>query len=224
MHGLNPEDEALVEEVLADVQASVSCRIGLAGSLAQRALAPDIARELAGKKLHDIDLLLLETEGGVETPELYRRFRVLERRRTSPRYYGLKHRRSGMWVDLFEPSYPGTTVPATFLDREFEATRIETQLLHLAEDLVYRSRTGTPIRKKWQDKLRALYAWEGLDRARLEAEFDGHASRFAEAYPEAPKTLDGYVALALALPPTPRWRDQLFLLMWYLRRGNRLGQ
>lgn len=226
MYGLTSADTALVRRVIADAEASVNCRIGIGGSLAQRALSPTIAHELASQRLSDVDLLLINI--GSEEPateDLGRHFKLMERSVDNGSwYYGLIHRATGKWVDLFTWTYPGATTAAEFMGTTRELSALESQVLHLARDIHLRSKSRRlPIRVKWQRKLRRLYELQELDRARLESEFAAHRPYFASMYSEA-EDVEGYISSALRLRPTPPWRDWLFLIGWSLRKSERLGR
>jgi hypothetical protein len=218
--GLRTEDEEKVREVLKDVKECMNCEIGIAGSLAQRALSPIVAAALAGKPLNDIDLLLIgATEVSPETPELRLRFNVTEVVHASSWYYGLTHISTGIWVDLLSPSYNQRLVPVTLDGVEYRATSIESQILFLAHDILRRIKTGSPVRRKWLEKLSFLNSLEGLNREQLQDEYATHTPHFNSVLPQKetlPMLAADYIALASRQKQTPCIKEHLFLIYWKL--------
>ena len=219
MYGLREKDERIVAIVLEDVKKSITCEIGVGGSLAQRAVSPEMARMLEGKPVHDIDLILIDPgNASPALPSLHTDFHVMEKNSMSGWYFGLTHRKTGAWVDLFTPNYERARKPILFLGKEYEAETIESQVLYLAQNILWRAQTGQTIRRKWPNKLRALMGLHELDTDAIQSEFKGHPDYFASVLPpktELPANWHSYCELSFKQKCTPLWKDGLRAIKWY---------
>jgi hypothetical protein len=170
MHKLHAskDDLEVVSLVIRDVKESVTCDIGVGGSIAQRAIAVDL-EEIASRELKDSDIdLILLTNSYDSCPVLSsinKKFEVIEKNVSEDScYFGLVHKQTGKWVDLFPLLKDHKLKEIIVGSNVFLATSIESQIKYLANDLLTRARTGLPVRKKWIDKLRLLYEWQGLEK------------------------------------------------------------
>ena len=218
--GLQKEDYEKVRRILIDAKASLNCEIGLAGSLAQRAISPHVVKLLHGQRLNDIDLLLIgATNVPPETPELRKRFRVVEVLHERGWYYGLKHRSTGMWVDVFTAPFPLHTKTVSFDGETYKATSLESQILYLAHDILRRSAGCFPIRSKWIKKLSKLNGLLEIDRDVIQEEFTTHARHFSSVLrnpDNLSSSADAYIWLAASQKPTSYLSEKLFMIWWRL--------
>lgn len=216
---LSKEDAEKVALIIEDVRKSTVYEIGLAGSLAQRAISREIAESLRGQPLHDVDLLLLNTtESSPLNSSARALFDVFEETRTDEWYVGMRHRRTGMWVDLFGAPESQNILRIEFEGESIKATSIESQVLYLAQDILRRAGTDYPVRRKWVEKLERLSSLESTDWKTLENEFEDNRECLLSFMPEGSRAQDAreYVALAITQPITSRFADFLFLIRWFL--------
>ncbi len=223
---LRPEDQEKVRLVLTDIKKCMNCEIGIAGSLAQRALSSVVAETLAGKLLNDIDLLLVGmTTEPPETPELRQRFKITEVVHEHGWYYGITHISTGMNVDLFSPSDGQRLVTVEIDHTEYCATSLESQVLFLAHDILRRVRTGFPVRRKWLEKLLFLNSLKDLQREQMQSEYVAHVEHFHSVLPQKvkmPVLANDYIALASHQKQTSPIKEYFFLIYWklFLRKNQ----
>jgi hypothetical protein len=218
--GLREQDQQNLILILEDMGRSVSCEVGIAGSLAQRAVSSQIRGSLEGEPLHDIDLMLLGAgPSAPELPGLREFFRVLEVVHSeNSLYYGMIHKASGMWVDLFTPPYKQEFASVEISGRRYRVSRLESQMLYLAHDILHRAKTGYPIRTKWLVKLRTLCALPEIDWTAVESESKLHPEYLSSVLPGSEQvrlSAKDFIATALSKKPTSKFRDKLFLVWWY---------
>lgn len=202
---LSPREFRRVVHVLVDVKKSVSCGIALGGSLAQRVLLPSYGAHLAGKPLYDIDLVLLEgsIDRPVVTPEIKKYFYVLNIVESKGSYYfGLIHKKTLKWVDLFAEAYPREYATLDLAGEQYPATSLESQILWMARDMlsqISKGDAGQGIHQKHLARLELLLAAPETDHDALEREFSTHAAYYAKQLPETvtATTAQKYCAYAL---------------------------
>lgn len=117
-------------------------------------------------------------------------------------YFGLVHKKSKKWVDLFPLPYPWEFTKTVMGDTEYPTTLIESQVLYLAHDLFSRIRNGQSVREKWVKKLRFLCDHPDLNRERIKKEFEAHVDHFLAQLPtqaDKPKTTGEYIEMALRI-------------------------
>ena len=199
---LREEDYASLLIILRQVRDAVDCEIAICGSVAQRALLPDFAKEKAGMPLSDIDFALL---GGTYddcpvSPNIKNNFFITDINPSHGSYYfGMTHKKSKMWVDLFSVKYPQNLTTIVIDGKRFKAVSMESNSIYLARDFFCRIRAKMPLRQKWIDKLKWLTQQDILDWNAMEEEFannrDYLLSDTASVHP--PKSAKEFVALAI---------------------------
>ena len=224
--GLTESDASRIRGIIAEVESSVRCEIGIAGSIAQRALSTEIATVLKGKKPGDIDLLLISTDAAApELPRLRELFDVVEVVHDTGWYYGMRHKGTGTWVDLFTPLHSKNLASIELWGRTRFATALESQILYLAGDILRRSGTMYPIRSKWLTKLKQLNSLESVEWSKIQQEYNTHKEEFVSHFPkryQAPGDVKEFVRMALDKKATPKYKDKLFLIYWqfFLRKNK----
>lgn len=218
--GLRDADDKKVAQILRDAAVSMSCEIGIAGSLAQRALSLAIADRLRGTPLHDVDLLLIGSDdASPETPEFRKLFQVYEVVRNGKWYFGTKHRKTGMWVDFFSPRFAQPFAVAEIAESEYKLSSLESQILYLAHDLPSRRNKGFPVRRKWLRKLKLLYELPGIDQESLQRLYSDNREYFSSALGNgatAPVSAGDFVESTLRMKPSPLVSHWLFMAKWFL--------
>ena len=217
--GLLQGDARTVQQILDDANASLSCEIALAGSLAQRAISREMADALKDKPLQDVDLLLLcITAASPETPVLRQRFNVVEVLQNNGwvRWFGAQ----SLWYvgGSVHRAIPSTVEDRIDLRKTFPSIPVGEHYPVHCERHTGRSACQEPVRLKWIQKLKALNSLAEIDREMLREEFTAHAAYFASALRDPydlPANAEAYITLAAHKPPTPRWKDYLFLFWWY---------
>lgn len=219
---LAEEDKEKLTETLTDAKECLNYGIGIAGSVAQRALSRELSESLRSQPLHDVDLLLLGTiTGSPELPKLREKFKVFEVVNSEGWYYGMKHRRTGMSVDLFTPRRGQIMKQILINGDAYQATSIESQILYLAHDILRRKRGGYPIRRKWIEKIEGLTKLPTTDQQAIQEEYVNNLEYFdlvLPSYHKPIKSADDYIRLATSQRATPWIKEKIFLIRWFLFR------
>ena len=176
-----------VFSVIRDVQKSISCDIALGGSLAQRVLRPEFAKTLAGKRVSDIDLVLL---GGSLSacpvlPTIKKYFYITYIKEMHDGYYfGMIHKKTGRWVDLLTDPYEKQYKNIEIGGVSYKVSNLETQILWMARDIIWRIVKKLPIHKKYLNKLAWFLAAPSTDMAGLEQEYQSHQQHYLKKVPD----------------------------------------
>ncbi len=156
-----------IKEILSDVKGSITGELGIGGSLAQRFLAPELST-LKEKPIDksDLDLLLIPIAGPCEVrPSIKDQFLIIEISPSNGAYYfGLIHKKTKKWVDLFPKSDKSGLTPIEIDGVKYLAENIESQVAYLTKDILRRSSHNLPVREKWINKLRDLYSYSSLNK------------------------------------------------------------
>jgi len=157
-------------QILDDVKSSITGELGIGGSLAQRFLAPNLP-SLKEKLIDesDLDLLLLPIENACEvTPSIKDKFIIVEISPLDDNYYfGLIHKATNRWVDLFPKVNKDCLVSIEIGGIKYLADGIENQATYLTRDILRRSSHNLPVRIKWIKKLKELYTYPSLNKSIL---------------------------------------------------------
>jgi hypothetical protein len=189
---LKEKDFKALIQILSDVRQSTDCDIAVGGSVAQRILIPEFAKSVAKKKLKDIDLLLLSSSLSdcSVLPQIKKYFYVLSISKSFNGYYfGLIHKKTGKWVDLFPLSYIRPFASAKIGEEAYKIETISSQVLYLAHNLLWRVKSGFEVRCKWVQKLEFLYSQPSLDIQAAEKEFLLYKEVLMEDFPK--EMMDG---------------------------------
>jgi|GEM_PF-3550470 len=156
-----------ISEILNDVKKSITGELGIGGSLAQRFLAPELST-LKEKPVDksDLDLLLLPIDGSCEVKTLIKeKFFIIEISPSNGAYYfGLIHKKTKKWVDLFPKSDKSGLTPIEIDRVKYLAEGIESQAAYLTKDILRRNSYNLPVRGKWINKLQDLYNYPSLNK------------------------------------------------------------
>lgn len=189
---LRARDFRAVLEVIHDVRKSSICDVVVGGSLVQRAFMPDFGRSVAGKSLYDLDFVL--PEGSLERcpvlPGIRDDFYVIDIVYSKESYYfGLIHRKTGIWTDVFSEPYRRRYKPVVLGSETCRASTVESQILWMARDMLSRVKKRTGIHRKHVARLRQCMQWQGLDHRALAEEFEAHRDYYFDKVPEDRKAL-----------------------------------
>ncbi len=179
---LKPQDWDTLVLVLRDISKHVNCEFAIGGSIAQRALLADFAKSIQNKSLADIDLNLLG--GSVADcpvkPSIKEDFFVFAIENSFNSYYfGLVHKKTKKWVDLFSPVFIGECKTVVIDKNTYKCTSIESMILYLAYDLLWRVAVKKGIKQKWIDKILLLNKCV-INRELLNQEFSQNYSKLTE--------------------------------------------
>lgn len=202
--GIEENDFAYLVDILQNVKKSTTCDIAIGGSVAQRALLPLFAQSKQGEPLADVDIVLLggSYEQYPVDPSIKNDFYITDINPSHLSYYfGMIHKKSKKWVDLFSQEYPQKLTTITVGDEEYQAIAIESQIIYLAKDLLVRSASNREVKKKWINKLELLSSQKNLDWKYMDEEFKTHGeyllSDFKDKEKSLPKTVKAFVAFAI---------------------------
>ena len=176
-----------VFSVIRDVKNSITCEMALGGSLAQRVLRPEFAKTLAGKRVSDIDLVLLD--GSLSAcpvlPSIKKYFFITYIKEMHDGYYfGMIHKKTGRWVDLLTDPYPKEYKDIELGHEHYKVSTLETQILWMACDIIWRTVKKLPIHKKYLDKLAWFLTSPSTDMAGLEQEYQSHQQHYLKRISE----------------------------------------
>lgn len=175
---LSEQEYQEVLDILHDAKDSISGEVVIGGSLSQRALRLDIAKTLIHKRLHDIDLVIPYRASFV-TPRIKQYFYVMAINSSYEGYYfGLIHKKTKRWIDIFSEPYAKAYAEIFLGGQRYLVTTLESQILHLAHDIFWRTSTSRMVAKKWVEKLDLLHTLSHISWEEIEKEFLAHREYF----------------------------------------------
>jgi hypothetical protein len=149
---LTPANRAIASRVLADLGRGLGGTWLVAGSLSYRPALPARAR---ASHLRDIDIALDPYAAGMSArsmvkPDLTDRFSVVrEAPMYSGSYFGLTHRDTRLWVDVYVAPHRLLGTPLDLGGHTVTVQLPEETFFALVKDLLFRHRARMLLKEKW---------------------------------------------------------------------------
>jgi hypothetical protein len=161
---LTPANHVIARQVLSDLDRCIAGEWVLAGSLSYRPWLPP--HERAGH-LHDVDVVLdpfgaRVPARGMVLPTVHERFRVTHRSAMySGVYFGMVHRATRLWVDMYTSPHRLRSEQFTLGGLEIAGQVPEETFFALIKELLVRSSRRRPVKPTWVANAKVL--WRNVD-------------------------------------------------------------
>jgi hypothetical protein len=156
----------------------------LAGSLGYRPYLPAGERSA---RLSDIDVVLDPYEDRIPVHRMVRSdvdrdFTVKHvRPMNAGRYFGMVHRATGLWVDIYTAPHPVLSTWLALGERKIRTQIPEETFFALVKDLLLRDRDRRTVRPKWVASAKLL--WRHVDRRLVFQLMDRYVDEYSDLVP-----------------------------------------
>ncbi|HXH27204.1 MAG TPA: hypothetical protein VNG90_04875 [Candidatus Acidoferrum sp.] len=199
---LNQQDTITIRQVLADAEPQITGKWLLGGSNGYRLLLPS---ELGAHSLANLNLVVYPKPGQscleLVAPGIKNNFYVTHIDRMGRGYYfGMVHKTSGLWVDIFTPEHTPSFVPVVVAGQAINVESIPETLYAILRDLLWRQQRGMLIRASLVEA--AALLWKYVDHDQLYRIFAAHPGEYQSLVPaDIAKTPEAITAHALTIAP-----------------------